>query len=87
VHPNQGNMTVAPGVAEIAQHQRHVFRARLNRVPVNLEGAVRGRKHSRDHPAYQLRFDHLAKPYTEAEADGNLPRGPGRSADLWAGGC
>jgi hypothetical protein len=40
---------------------------------VNLEGAVRGRKHSRDHPAYTLRFGHLAKPYTEAEAEGNLP--------------
>jgi hypothetical protein len=82
VHPNQRDMTVAPGVVEIAQHQRQVFRARLNRVPVNLEGAVRRRKHSRDHPAYSLRFGHLAKPYTEAEADGNLPRGPGRSADL-----
>jgi hypothetical protein len=50
-----------------------VFPARLNRVPVNLEGAVRGRKHSRVHPAYSLRFGHLAKPYTEAEAEGNLP--------------
>jgi hypothetical protein len=66
-------MTIGPGVAEIAHHQRHVFPARLNRVPVNLEGAVRGRKHSRDHPAYSLRFGHLAKPYTEAEAEGNLP--------------
>jgi hypothetical protein len=68
MHSNQGNMAVAPGVVEITQHQRHVFPARLNRIRVNLEGAVRGRKDRRDHPAYPLRFDHLAKPYTEAGA-------------------
>jgi hypothetical protein len=76
VHSNQGNMAVVPGVVEIAQHQRQVFPARRDRVPVYLEGAVRGRKHSRDHPAYSLRFGHLAKPYTEAGAEGNLPLSP-----------
>ena len=83
---NQGNMAIDPGVVEITQHQRHVFPARLHRVPVDLEGAVRGRKHCRDHPAYPLRFDHLAKPYTVTEVEGNLPWGPARSVDLLAGG-
>jgi hypothetical protein len=86
--PDEWNMAIASGVGEISQHQRQVLvPTGLDCIPVNLEGAVCGWKHGRDHPAYPLRFDHLAKPYTVmgARSCSGLSRDCGESRHFGTG--
>ena len=58
--PNERDMAVASSAVQIAQHQCDVLATGVYCVPMELEGPVRGREHGRDHPAYLLRFRHLA---------------------------
>ena len=76
-----GDMAVAPGVVEITQHQRHVLPARLYRVPVNLEGAVRGRKHGRAPLCVPAEVRSSRKPY-HSESSSRLLQGCGEPLEI-----
>jgi hypothetical protein len=57
---NERDVAVASSAVQITQHECDVLAVGVCGVPMELEGAVRGREHGRHDPAYPLRFGHLA---------------------------